>query len=128
LIRAYFDSSAVFKLAKAEAESQALIDYLDDASVEVSTSILAEVEVIRNLRLYGFEADDALAGFYLVTPDEDVRRTAIALANKRVKALDAIHIATALAIGDRDLHFITYDDLQAGAARLAGLTVVQPGR
>ena len=128
MIRAYFDSSAIFKLAKTEAESQALIDYLDDASAEVSTSILAEVEVIRNLRHYGFEADDALAGFYLVTPDEDVRRTAIALANRRVKALDAIHIATALAIGDRDLQFITYDDVQADAARQAGLKVVQPGR
>ena len=126
--RAYFDSSAIFKLAKTEAESQALIDYLDDVSVEVSTSILAEVEVIRNLRRYGFEADDALAGFYLVAPDEDVRRTAIALANGKVKALDAIHIATALAIGDRDLQFITYDELQADAARQAGLKVVQPGR
>ena len=128
MIRAYFDSSAIFKLAKAEAESQSLLDYLEDASVEVSTSILAEVEVIRNLRLHGFDADDALAGFYLVTPDEDVRRTAIALANRKIKALDAIHIATALAIGDRDLHFITYDDLQAEAARQAGLKVLQPGR
>lgn len=128
MIRAYFDSSAIFKLAKAEAESQSLLDYMDDTSVEVSTSILAEVEVIRNLRLHGFDADDALAGFYLVTPDEDVRRTAIALANRKVKALDAIHIATALAIGDRDLHFITYDDLQAEAARQAGLKVLQPGR
>lgn len=128
MIRAYFDSSAIFKLAKAEAESQSLLDYLDDASVEVSTSILAEVEVIRNLRLYGFDADDALAGFYLVTPDEDVRRIAIALANRKVKALDAIHVATALTIGDRDLQFITYDDLQAEAARQAGLRVVQPGR
>ena len=128
MIRAYFDSSAIFKLAKAEAESQSLLDYLEDASVEVSTSILAEVEVIRNLRLHGFDADDALAGFYLVTPDEDVRRTAIALANRKVKALDAIHIATAFAIGDRDLHFITYDDLQAEAARQAGLKVLQPGR
>ena len=128
MIRAYFDSSAIFKLAKAEKESQALIDYLDDVSVEVSTSILAEVEVIRNLRLYGFKTDDALAGFYLVAPDEDVRRTAIALANKKVKALDAIHIATALAVGDRDLQFVTYDELQAAAARQAGLKVVQPGR
>ena len=128
MIRAYFDSSAIFKLVKVEAESRALIDYLEAESVEVSTSILAEVEVIRNLRLHGFETDDALAGFYLLTPDEDVRRTAIALANSKVKALDSIHIATALAIGDRDLHFITYDDLQAEAARQAGLKVLQPGR
>ena len=128
MTRAYFDSSAVFKLAKAEAESQALIDYLDDASLEVSTSILAEVEVIRNLRLYGFDADKALAGFYLLPTDDDVRRIAIELASRKVKALDAIHVATALAIADRDLHFVTYDDCQADAARQAGLKVVQPGR
>lgn len=45
-----------------------------------------------------------------------------------MKSLDAIHIATALAIGDRDVQFVTYDDRQAEAARQAGLTVVQPGR
>ena len=128
MTRAYFDSSALFKLAKAESESQALIDYLDDGVVEASTSILAEVEVIRNLRLYGFDADDALAGFYLLAPDVDVRQTAIGLADRKVKALDAIHIATALAIGDRDLQFVTYDERQADAARQAGLKVVQPGR
>jgi uncharacterized protein len=128
LIRAYFDSSALFKLAKAEPESQALLDYLSDASIEASTSVIAEVEVIRNLRLYGFDGDDALAGFYLLAPDVDVRRTAIGLANSKVRALDAIHIATALAIHDRDLQFVTYDDRQAKAARQAGLKVVQPGR
>ena len=45
-----------------------------------------------------------------------------------IKSLDAIHIATALAIGDRDLQFITYDNRQADAARQAGLKVIQPGR
>jgi predicted nucleic acid-binding protein len=45
-----------------------------------------------------------------------------------VRALDAIHLATALAIDDDELEFITYDDRLADAARAEGLTVVQPGR
>ena len=45
-----------------------------------------------------------------------------------LRALDAIHIATALSIGDPELQFVTYDQWQAESAREAGLTVVQPGR
>lgn len=43
-------------------------------------------------------------------------------------SLDAIHLATALSIGDARLEVITYDGRFAGAARANGLTVVQPGR
>jgi predicted nucleic acid-binding protein len=116
------------KLSHEERESQALIDYLDDPSMEVSTSVLAEVEVIRNLRKWRVDHDEAVRGFYLIGLDEDVRRQAIDLGTETLKALDALHIATALAIGDRALEFVTYDDRQAEAARRAGLKVVQPGR
>jgi hypothetical protein len=57
-----------------------------------------------------------------------VRDEAARLGSAQVRALDAIHLATALAIGDDDLEFITYDDRLADAARAEGLTVVQPGR
>ena len=68
------------------------------------------------------------AGFYLVGLDPDVRRKRCASSRDHSRALDAIHIATALAVGDRDLQFVTYDERQADAARQAGLKVVQPGR
>jgi uncharacterized protein len=128
VIRAYFDSSAIMKLAKEEAESQALVDYLDDRALEASTSVLAEVEVTRNLLRCKLDPEDALYGFYLLALDDDVRQTAAEIDATSMRSLDAIHIATALSIGDRDLQFITYDDRQADAARAAGLTVVQPGR
>lgn len=57
-----------------------------------------------------------------------MRDEAARLGSPQVRALDAIHLATALAIGDDDLEFITYDDRLADAARAEGLTVVQPGR
>jgi predicted nucleic acid-binding protein len=128
LIQAYFDSSAIMKLTGAEAESAALIDFLQDTAVEVSTSVLAEVEVLRNLRKQPVESNEAMNGFYLLAFDEEVRRQAIIVGGETLRSLDAIHIATALAIGNRDLHFVTYDNRQADAARQAGLKVVQPGR
>ena len=106
----------------------ALVDYLEAAAIEVSTSVIAEVEVTRNLRRHRLEDGDAITGFYLMAFDEDVRRKAAELGSATLRSLDAIHIATALAVGDRDLQFVTYDDRQAGAARQAGLRVVQPGR
>ena len=126
--RAYFDSSAIVKLTRDEPESMALIDYLVEASVEASTSVLAEVEVLRNLRKLPLESDQALAGFYMLAIDDEVRRGAVSIGRDSLRSLDAIHIATALAVGDRDLQFVTYDERQADAARKAGLKVVQPGR
>jgi len=128
LSRAYFDSSAIVKLTRDEPESMALIDYLVEASVEASTSVLAEVEVLRNLRKLPLESDQALTGFYMLAIDDEVRRGAVSIGRDSLRSLDAIHIATALAVGDRDLQFVTYDERQADAARKAGLKVVQPGR
>ena len=128
MIRAYFDSSAILKLSKEESESLALVDYLEGGSIQVSTSVLAEVEVVRNLRRHRLDDEQAITGFYLIAADEDVRRKAIEVGGNTLRSLDAIHIATALLVGDRDMQFVTYDDRQADAARQAGLKVVQPGR
>ena len=43
-------------------------------------------------------------------------------------ARSAIHLASALSVGDPSLEVITYDTRLADAARASGLTVVQPGR
>lgn len=123
---AYFDSSAIVKLSRAESHSTALIEYLDSGDVEASTSVIAEVEVTRALRRAGAASDQAVTGFYLLALDADVREEAARLGSL-VRSLDAIHLATALTIGDDDLEFVTYDDRQAAAARELGLTVVQPG-
>lgn len=128
MTRAYFDSSAIYKLSHEERETSALLDYLEQADLEVSTSAVAEIEVLRNLIHRGYEADDAMNGFYVVNLDEDIRRMAVDIGSQALRSLDAIHVASALAIGDRHLQFVTYDQRQAEAARQAGLTVVQPGR
>ena len=128
MIRCYFDSSAIVKLSQLERESQALIDFLDRHEIEASTSIMSEVEVMRTLRRSGLDDDQPVRGFYLLQLDEDVRREAVRLGSPLLRSIDAIHIATALAIADDQLEFVTYDDRQAAAARDCGLQVVQPGR
>ena len=124
---AYFDSSAIVKLSHTEPHSIALVEYLASGEVEASTSVIAEVEVLRALRRAGAAADQAVMGFYLLALDAEVREEAARLGSPLVRSLDAIHLATALTIGDDDLEFVTYDDRQAVAARELGLTVVQPG-
>jgi predicted nucleic acid-binding protein len=128
VIRCYFDSSAIVKLSQLERESEALIDFLDRQEIEASTSIVSEVEVMRTLRRSGLDDDQLVRGFYLLQLDEDVRREAVRLGSPLLRSIDAIHIATALAIADDQLEFVTYDDRQAAAARDCGLQVVQPGR
>lgn len=127
-MRCYFDSSAIVKLSQLEPESHALIDHLDEHDIVASTSMVAEVEVVRALHRNGLDDHHALRGFYLLQLDADICREAARLESTVLRSTDAIHVATALAIGDRSLEFITYDDRQAEAARAAGLKVVQPGR
>ncbi|MDP2321966.1 MAG: type II toxin-antitoxin system VapC family toxin [Acidobacteriota bacterium] len=127
---AYFDSSAIVKLERLEPESLALVDYLAADDIEASTSIVAGVEVSRALkrvRATAAPSAEPMRGFFLLELDPAICAEAGTLESPALRSLDAIHLATALAIND-DLDFITYDDRLAAAAREHGLRVVQPGR
>jgi predicted nucleic acid-binding protein len=125
---AYFDSSAIIKLGHPAAESQALIDYLSEDRLSAATSVLSDVEVRRalvRLASRGSDVGEHVRGFFLIDLNRDIRDRAVQLPGLR--SLEAIHVATALSIGE-DLDFISYDDRLAAAARAEGLRVVQPGR
>jgi predicted nucleic acid-binding protein len=127
--KAYFDASAIVKLGHVEAESQALIDYLGDDNLSSATSVVADVEVRRTLHLLralGADPEEHVRGFFLLDLSRDIRDRAVTLGSA-LRSLDAIHLATAISIGE-DLDFVTYDDRLAAAAREEGLRVVQPGR
>jgi predicted nucleic acid-binding protein len=128
--RAYFDASAIAKLIHEERESLALVDFLDDP-MEAVTSAMSGVEVPRALRRHGVadeEVAEALKGLIVVSVDADILARASALEPTTLRSLDALHLATALAVGTDGLQVVTYDDRLAQAAREQGLTVVQPGR
>jgi uncharacterized protein len=129
LKKAYFDSSAIVKLGVPETESQALIDYLSEQQFWAVTSVVADVEVrrtLQKLKLLGADTQEHVKGFFLIELSKDVRDRAVTLGS-RVRSLDAIHLATALALDD-DVDFVTYDDRLAAAAQQHGLRVIQPGR
>ncbi len=59
--------------------------------------------------------------------DADLALIAGSTGGTALRALDAIHVASALRLGREVETFVTYDDRQAVAARTAGLAVAAPG-
>ena len=126
----YVDTSAASKLLLAEDESEALIGYLTSADQLLVTSRVGIVELRRVGRRSGAGADraDALAATLAVVElDAQVERVAVGL-DPALRALDAIHLATALAAGEALEGFVCYDARLAAAAAAVGLTVVAPAR
>jgi predicted nucleic acid-binding protein len=127
---AYLDASAFVKLVKDEPESAAL-DTALEAWPRKSSSALLEVEGPRAARRTNPLAYDAaralIGGMELVEIDADIRRAAAALEDPGLRSLDAIHLATALSLGDRCGAFFAYDERLIAAARAHGLSVTVPG-
>jgi predicted nucleic acid-binding protein len=123
----YVDASALVKLVVDEAESPALLRWYVGAE-RLVTSRVGVVETVRassrrdhdparrnrvltDVEVY--ELDDSIAGAAAVLPPP-------------LRTLDAIHLATAMALGPELDAFVTYDDRLAEAARAIGLPVVRP--
>lgn len=132
----YADASALVKLVRDEAESEALRAFLADADLVSSELVLTEIpRAVRRavaqdpalpldlLLERTAELIDALA---LRPLDRALLEGAGALAEPVLRALDAIHVASAVAL-DPVGAFVTYDERQGAAARLAGLRTMSPG-
>jgi uncharacterized protein len=126
----YFDTSALLKLAHEEAETGALVEWLNSRTGEFHvSSVIIEVEAARALRRNDPAALAALPGLLAkigrIELDQTVRATASAYERPGLRSLDAIHLATALRIQPLT-SFVTYDKHLADAARTAGLKVDAP--
>lgn len=129
----YLDASAIVKLGTAEPESLALRAWLRNRS-PLLTSRISTVEVARAIGRN--EAGSVAAGraaarevftsVALTELDAGIANRAAELGPATLRALDAIHLATALALGDELAAFVTYDGRLADAARAAGLEVIAP--
>lgn len=132
----YADASALVKLVREESESAALGTFLAGADIISSELVLTEVpravhraasdDPALPLDALLARADDVLQALALLPIDRGLLLAAGALAEPMLRALDAIHIASAVAVLPIDA-FVTYDDRQGAAARLAGLRTVAPG-
>ena len=69
---------------------------------------------------------DVLDMLALLPVDRTVLLTAGASTEPAVRTLDAIHVAAAIEVTPTD-GFVSYDERQAAAARLAGLRTIAPG-
>jgi predicted nucleic acid-binding protein len=132
----YVDASALVKLLRSEAETDALRAYLDGADLVSSELILTEIpRAVRRAAAHDpalpldllLERAGSLVDAVALRPlDRALLAGAGALAEPALRALDAIHVASAVDLAPVEA-FVTYDERQAAAARLAGLRTMAPG-
>lgn len=129
----YLDTAALMKLVRREAESDALVEWLDGRpEALLVTSMLAEVELPRALRRVEPELLPAVPELMqrLARHEIDavVRSTAAGYASAALRSLDAIHLATAeVVLGRRITAFVTYDQRLLATAKERSLPVASPG-
>lgn len=129
----YVDSSALLKRVIVEAESSALRALLRDRDAAgdlLTASSLAWLEVWRSLRRAGVSdvattAAGALSGVAEHPLDDATLLNARQVGGNTLRSLDAIHLASAVAVGADS--FVTYEDRLGDAAASLGLTVLAPG-
>ncbi|MGH7903507.1 MAG: type II toxin-antitoxin system VapC family toxin [Candidatus Dormibacteraceae bacterium] len=131
----YLDASALVKLVREEPESPGLRRFLADADLASCELVLTELP--RAIRRAGAadpswplddlleRAGELLESLALLPLDRALLLAAGALAEPALRALDAIHVAAALDISPLGA-FVSYDERQGAAARLAGLRTVRP--
>jgi hypothetical protein len=129
---AYLDASALVKLAVLEPETPALERDLLDRDALFSSAV-AVTELMRAARRTNRprllqQVDTVLDSVFLADVTAAICEQAGRLGPPTLRALDALHIATAVSLSLAGLDFITYDDRQVGAAEATGLRVRQPGR
>ena len=127
----YADASALMKLIVREPESCFLLAAIPEGA-DIVTSVVSIAEVARGLRVAGLvdelDADDVsgvLDGVVLVGTDRAIARAAAGIASESLRPLDAIHLATALAVAPDVM--LAYDRRLAAAAAAVGIAVDAPG-
>jgi predicted nucleic acid-binding protein len=126
----YLDSSAFVKLVVVETESEALRAYLDEGTGRFVASALLRTEALRAVRHLGPDAlelvRDGLRRVDLIGVDDRILDVAGSLEPSILRTLDAIHLATALFVGDDLDVIVSYDSRMIEAARSLGLKVASP--
>jgi predicted nucleic acid-binding protein len=126
----YLDSSAFVKLVVQESETRALRTFLAQRGDRHVSSALLRTESLRAVRHIGGDAlaaaREALRRIDLIAIDDRILDAAGTLDPRVLRTLDAIHLATALAVGDDLETLVTYDERMADGARLLGLAATAP--
>lgn len=126
----YMDSSALLTLFTGRDNVKELRGYLKGhATTPMSTNTVGFVETIRNGSKHGHnpqleaELETSVTEIILT---EDIRDTAAHIPGS-IKALDALHIASALSIVDYLTVLVSYDRVMLSIAKEQGLPTASPG-
>jgi len=126
----YLDSSAFVKLVVEEPESAAVRSFLANRSARRVSSALLRTESLRAVRHLGPDAlatiREGLRRVDLIGIDDRILDAAGILEPQVLRTHDAIHLATAMAVGDDLEAIVTYDERMVEAARLMGLSTATP--
>jgi predicted nucleic acid-binding protein len=126
----YVDASALAKLIVDEPEGDALRAFLAPIARQV-TSIVGRVEVehtvARRAPARLAHVASLLDDLVIVALEPDVAAAAATIGPPTLQTLDAIHLASAAALGSDLEAFVTYDLRLAEAARALGMPVASPG-
>jgi hypothetical protein len=124
----YLDTSAFLKLLTTEVESTAMRSWFSSHDAVWSSQLLHTEALRAGIRL-GIDTDtveDALESVSMVLPSVATFFTAGRLSPLSLRSLDALHLATALELGDDLEGVIAYDDRLIDAARAASIQVISP--
>lgn len=126
----YVDTSALVKLVLQEAESAALRQWLLEDGRVLASADLTRTELLRVVRRAAPQqaplAREVLDRLLLLTLATATFEAAAQLDPAVLRTLDALHLATALELGDDLDGLVTYDDRMAEAARSHGMLVLAP--
>jgi uncharacterized protein len=127
---AYIDTSAFVKLLAPERGSEAIATAIDQEWPNLVSSEILAVEAFRAaLRRGGqvpAQVPRLLRRVVLLPLSKATRESAYRIGPPELRALDAIHLATALSQDARASAILTYDQRLAQASIDAGLQVLAP--
>ncbi|HTA97291.1 MAG TPA: type II toxin-antitoxin system VapC family toxin [Solirubrobacteraceae bacterium] len=127
---AYIDASALVKLFKAERETNAFRAALGDWPVQVASELI-RVEAVCTARRLGDEnvlarANEAIERINLIPISPEIMELATGAHTPPLRAMDAIHLATALTMREDLGAFFAYDSDLSAAARAHRLNSLAP--
>lgn len=126
----YVDTSAFLKLVVKEKHSAAFRTWAEQHDGALFSSDLLFTEALRAARRHSskaaIEVRRRLEAVALVGLTHEICERAADLDPTILRSLDALHLASALALADELEGIVTYDDCLAAAAALHGVEAVSP--
>lgn len=127
----YLDTSALVKALHQEAESVAFGQWMDANAQRCYTSDLTRVELLRVAGRLGtaerVQARAILDALNLLRISSEICDTAGLLEPIALRSLDAIHLVTALQLGDDLEALVTYDLRLGEATQMLAIPLLSPG-